>query len=71
MINEPIRAHLLFTNKGEVAKDVKVSGGLNLSDHATVKFKILKKVNKTNRITNLDLRRTNFGLFRNLLVRIL
>lgn len=55
----------MFTNKEELAKDVKVSGGFNCSDYETVKFKILKTVNKTDRITSLDLRRTNFGWFRN------
>jgi len=47
---------------------VKVGGRLSCSDHEIVEFRILHRGSRAiNRITTLDLRRANFGLFKELL----
>ena len=49
-------------------EDVKVGGRLGCSDHEIVQFRILRGGSKAiSRIKNLDLRRANFGLFKELL----
>lgn len=51
------------THKQELLDDVKVKGSLGFSDHKTVKFRILRVLNKiNNRITNLDLKRADLDL---------
>jgi len=47
---------------------VKVGGRLGCSDHEMVKFRILREGSMViSRIKTLDLRRANFGLFKELL----
>jgi len=46
---------------------VKVGGSLGCSDHEMVEFRILRGGSRAvSRITTLDLRRANFGLFKHL-----
>lgn len=62
---------LVFTNQEELVRDVKVKGSIGCSDHGLVEFRILRGGSKTEtRITTLDFRRADCGLFRDLLKRI-
>jgi len=75
VVEEPTRRGVLLdlalTNKGLV-EDVKVGGSLGCSDHEMVEFKMLRGRSKAiSRITALDFRRANFGLFEDLLGGIL
>ena len=58
---------LVLTNKEGPAGDVKVGGSLSCSDHEMVEFRLLRGGSRAiSRITSLDLRRANLGLFRDL-----
>lgn len=61
---------LVLTNQEELVGNVKLKGNLDCSDHETVGFEILRTVRRVHsKLTTLDLRRSNFGLFRDLLGR--
>jgi len=61
---------LVLTNKEGLVGNVKVKGRLGCSDHKMVHFKILRAVRRAHsKLTNLDFRRADFGLFRDLLGR--
>ncbi|GAB0178980.1 hypothetical protein GRJ2_000363300 [Grus japonensis] len=75
VIEEPMRRgamlDLVFTSKESLVGNVKLKGSLGCSDHEMVEFKILRAARSTHsKITTLDLRRADFGLFRDLLGRI-
>jgi len=56
---------LILMNKERLVEDLKVGGILSCGDHEVVEFRILCGGNKAiNRITTLDFRRSNFGLFK-------
>jgi len=59
---------LVLTNRGGLIEDVKSGGSLGCSDHEMVEFRILHEGRRArSRITTLDFRRANFGLFKDLL----
>jgi len=59
---------LVLTNKDGLVEDVKAGGRLGCSDHEMVEFRILRGGSRAvSRITTLDFRRANFGLFKDLL----
>jgi len=71
IVEEPMRRGVLLdlalTNKEGLVEDVKVRGSLGYSDHEMVKFRILRGESRAiSRITALDFRRANFGLFKDL-----
>ena len=71
VIEEPTRRgamlDLILTNKEGLVGDVKLKGSLGCSDHETVEFKILRAVRRAHsKLTTLDFRRADFGLFRDL-----
>ncbi|GAB0176444.1 hypothetical protein GRJ2_000109600 [Grus japonensis] len=75
VIEEPTRRgamlDLILTNKEGLVGDVKLKGSLGCSDHKMVEFRILRAVRRArSKLTTLDLRRADFGLFRDLLGRI-
>ncbi|GAB0209035.1 mitochondrial enolase superfamily member 1 [Grus japonensis] len=75
MLEEPMRRgamlHLVLTNKGGLVGDVKLKGSLGCSDHEMVEFRILRAARRAHsKLTTLDFRRADFGLFRDLLGRI-
>lgn len=58
---------LLFTNRGELVGDVEVGNCLGQNDHKMVEFSILGEVRRgLSKTATLDLRRTDFELFRTL-----
>ncbi|GAB0203792.1 mitochondrial enolase superfamily member 1 [Grus japonensis] len=62
---------LVLTNKEGLVGDVKLKGSLGCSDHEMVEFRILRAARRVHRkLTTLDFRRADFGLFRDLLGRI-
>ncbi|GAB0185519.1 hypothetical protein GRJ2_001017200 [Grus japonensis] len=62
---------LILTNKDGLVGDVKLKGSLGCSDHEMVEFKILRAARRAHsKLTALDFRRADFGLFRDLLARI-
>ncbi|GAB0193880.1 mitochondrial enolase superfamily member 1 [Grus japonensis] len=62
---------LILTNKEGLVGDVKLKGSLGCSDHEMVEFKILRAARRAHsKLTALDFRRADFGLFRDLLGRI-
>ncbi|GAB0207839.1 mitochondrial enolase superfamily member 1 [Grus japonensis] len=62
---------LILTNKEGLVGDVKLKGSLGCSDHEMVEFKILRAARRArSKLTTLDFRRADFGLFRDLLGRI-
>ncbi|GAB0209359.1 hypothetical protein GRJ2_003401600 [Grus japonensis] len=72
---EPMRRgavlDLVVTNKEGLVGDVKLKGSLGCSDHKMVEFKILRAARRAHsKLTTLDFRRADFGLFRDLLGRI-
>ncbi|PKU29548.1 glycerol kinase [Limosa lapponica baueri] len=74
VIEEPMRRgalmDLIFTNKEGLIWDVKVKGSLGCSDHE-MEFRILRGGSRAkNKLTTLDFRRADFGLFRDLLGRV-
>jgi len=55
-------------SKNGLVEDVKAGGSLGCSDHDMVEFRILHGGSRTiSRITTLDFRRANFGLYKDLL----
>ena len=72
VVEEPTRQDvlldLILTNKEGLVEDVRVGGSLGCSDHEMVEFRLLRgRSRATSRITTLDFRRANFGLFKDLL----
>ncbi|GAB0182044.1 mitochondrial enolase superfamily member 1 [Grus japonensis] len=62
---------LVLTNKEGLVGNVKLKGSLGCSDHEIVEFRILRAVRRAHsKLTALDFRRADFGLFRDLLGRI-
>ncbi|GAB0203625.1 hypothetical protein GRJ2_002828100 [Grus japonensis] len=62
---------LVLTNKEGLVGDVKLKGSLGCSDHEMVEFKILRAARRAHsKLTTLDFKRADFGLFRNLLGRL-
>ncbi|GAB0208304.1 mitochondrial enolase superfamily member 1 [Grus japonensis] len=75
VVEEPMRRgvllDLVLTNKEGLVGDVKVGDSLGCSDHEMVEFRILRgRSGAESRITTLDFRRANSGLFKDLLGRI-
>ncbi|GAB0182547.1 hypothetical protein GRJ2_000720000 [Grus japonensis] len=75
VIEEPTRRgamlDLILTNKEGLVGDVKLKGSLGCSDHKMVEFRILRAARRAcSKLTTLDFRRADFGLFRDLLGRI-
>ncbi|GAB0204803.1 hypothetical protein GRJ2_002945900 [Grus japonensis] len=61
---------LVLTNKEDLVGDVKLKGSLGCSDHEMVEFKILRAARRAHsKLTTLDFRRADFGLFSDLLGR--
>lgn len=75
MTEEPKRGRALLdliTNMEDLARTVKVTGNFAFNDCEMVEFRILRKENMANsRISVLDFRRVDFGLFKDLLGRII
>ncbi|GAB0187581.1 hypothetical protein GRJ2_001223400 [Grus japonensis] len=72
VIEEPMRRgamlDLILTNKEGLVGDVKLKGSLGCSDHEMVEFRILRAARRVrSKLTTLDFRRADFGLFRDLL----
>ncbi|GAB0205366.1 hypothetical protein GRJ2_003002200 [Grus japonensis] len=72
VIEEPMRRgamlDLVLTNKEGLVGDVKLKGSLGCSDQEMVEFKILRAVRRAHsKLTTLDCRRAESGLFRGLL----
>ncbi|GAB0179954.1 mitochondrial enolase superfamily member 1 [Grus japonensis] len=62
---------LVLTNKEGLVGDVKLKGSLGCSDHEMEEFKILRAARRAHsKLTTLDFRRADFGLFRDLLGRV-
>ena len=62
---------LVLTNKEELVGNVKLQGSLGCSDHEIVEFKIVRAARRMHsKLTTLDFRRADFGLFSNLLGRV-
>ena len=62
---------LVCTNKEELVANVKLKGSLGYSDHNMVKFNILRSGRRGHsKVTTLECRREDFGLFRGLLGRV-
>ncbi|GAB0180267.1 mitochondrial enolase superfamily member 1 [Grus japonensis] len=62
---------LILSNKEGLVGDVKLKGSLGCSDHEMVEFRILRAARRAlSKLTTLDFRRADFGLFRDLLARI-
>ncbi|GAB0206940.1 mitochondrial enolase superfamily member 1 [Grus japonensis] len=75
VIGEPTRRgamlDLILTNEEGLVGDVKLRGSLGCSAHEMVEFKILRAARRAHRkLTTLDFRRADFGLFGDLLGRI-
>ncbi|GAB0202598.1 mitochondrial enolase superfamily member 1 [Grus japonensis] len=75
VIEEPTRRgamlDLILTNKEGLIGDVKLKGSLGCSDHEMVEFRILRAARRAcSKLTTLDFRRADFGLFRDLLGRV-
>ena len=62
---------LVFTNKEGLVGNVKLQGSLGCSDHEMVEFKFLRAERRVhNKLSTLDFRRADFGIFRDLLGRV-
>ncbi|GAB0208089.1 hypothetical protein GRJ2_003274600 [Grus japonensis] len=62
---------LILTSKEGLVGDVKLKGSLGYSDHEMVEFRILRAARKAlSKLTTLEFRRADFGLFRDLLGRL-
>ncbi|GAB0205044.1 mitochondrial enolase superfamily member 1 [Grus japonensis] len=75
VIEEPMRRSamldLILTNKEGLVGNVKLKDSLGCSDHEMVEFKILRAARTAHsKLTSLDFRRADFGLFRDLLGRV-
>ncbi|PKU46481.1 rna-directed dna polymerase from mobile element jockey-like [Limosa lapponica baueri] len=63
---------LILTNKEDLVQNRKLKGSLGCSDHEMWEFEILRAMRTTHsKIITLDVRRADFGLFRDLLGRVL
>jgi len=63
---------LVLTNKEGLVGNVKIKGSLGCSDNEVVEFKILRAARRTHtKLTALDFRRADFGVFRDLVDRVL
>ncbi|PKU45481.1 glycerol kinase [Limosa lapponica baueri] len=76
VVEEPTRRgamlDLVLTKKQGLEWNVKLKGSLGCSDHEMVEFKILRAVRRAHsKLTVLDFRTADFGLFRDLLGRVL
>ncbi|PKU28776.1 glycerol kinase [Limosa lapponica baueri] len=61
---------LVLTNKEGLVENVKLKGSLGCSDHEMVEFKILRAARRVHsKLTTLDIKREDFGLFMDLLGR--
>ncbi|GAB0203984.1 mitochondrial enolase superfamily member 1 [Grus japonensis] len=75
VIEEPTRRgamlDLVLTNKEGLVGDIKLKGSLGCRDHEMVEFRILRAARRVrSKLSTLDFRRADFGLFRDLLGRI-
>lgn len=76
VIEEPTRRgamlDLVLTNKKGLMGNVKLKGSLGCSDHEMVEFENLRAAARRmhNKLTALDFRRADFGLFGDLLGRV-
>ncbi|PKU41722.1 rna-directed dna polymerase from mobile element jockey- hypothetical protein [Limosa lapponica baueri] len=62
---------LVLTNKEGLVRNAKLKGCLGCSDHETVEFKIHRAARRVcSKLTNLDFRREDFGLLRDLIGRV-
>jgi len=62
---------IVLSSKEGLVHDVKLMGRLGCSDHEMVEFKILRAARRAHsKLTTLDFRKADFGLFRDLLSRI-
>jgi len=62
---------LVLTNKEGLMGNVKLKGSFGCSDHEMVKFKLLRAARRAHsKLTTLDFRTADFGLFRDLLGRV-
>jgi len=62
---------LVLTNKEGLVGIVKLKGSRGCSDHEIVGFKILRAARRVHgKLTALDFRRADFGVFRDLLGRV-
>ena len=62
---------LVLTNKEGLVGNVKLKGSLGCSGHEIVEFKIPRAARRVHsKLTTLDFRRADFGLFRDLLGRV-
>uniref|UniRef100_A0A672UTJ2 Reverse transcriptase domain-containing protein n=1 Tax=Strigops habroptila TaxID=2489341 RepID=A0A672UTJ2_STRHB len=74
-IEEPTRRgamlDLVLTNREGLVGNVTLQGGLGSSDHEMVEFEILRTVRRAcSKLTALDFKKAEFGLFRNLLSKV-
>ncbi|GAB0178039.1 nucleoside diphosphate kinase 6 [Grus japonensis] len=59
---------LVLTNNEKLVENVKLKGSLGCSDHEMMEFKILRAARRAHsKLTALDFRRADFGLFRDVL----
>ncbi|PKU30746.1 dtw domain-containing protein 2 [Limosa lapponica baueri] len=75
MVEEPMwrgaMLDLILTNKEGLVGNVKLKVSLGCSDHKMVEFKVLGAARRVhNKLATLDFRRADFGLLRDLLVRV-
>lgn len=71
LMREGTLLDLLITNKKALVGDGKVRGILCCSAHNVMEFRILREGNRAkSRITALDFRTADFGLYRDLLGRM-
>ncbi|GAB0180659.1 hypothetical protein GRJ2_000531200 [Grus japonensis] len=62
---------LVLSDKEGLVGNVKLKGSLGCSDHEMVEFKVLRAARRAHsKVTTLDFRRADFGLFRDLLGRV-
>ena len=62
---------LVLTNKEGLVGNVRLKGSLGCSDHEMVEVKILRAARRVHsKLTTLDFRRADFGLFRDLIRRV-
>ena len=62
---------LVLTNREGLVGNMKLNGSLGCSDHEMVRFKILRAARRAHsKLTSLDFRRADSGLFRDLLGQV-
>jgi len=60
---------LIITNKEGLVGDMEVEGSLGCSEYEVVEFRILRRrIRAKSKITTLDFKRADFGLFKDLLI---